>query len=98
MQMKMTIHNELSRFAYCEYLNSLEVNQLAHWLVHSFSPERYRNPDDVIEFAIRLLYFKANQPELIREFIRKLWGMFDLEPDPADYLKTATVLPFRKPL
>jgi hypothetical protein len=96
MQMKMTIHNELSRFAYCEYLNSLEANQLAYWLVHSFSPERYRNPDDVIEFAIRLLFFKTKQPELIKEFVGKLWGMFGLEPDPADYLQSAEVLPFRK--
>ena len=91
-----SIHNELSRFAYCEYLNSLEANQLAHWLVHSFSPDRCRNPDDVIDFAIRLLFFKSNQPELIKEFVGKLWGMFGLEPDPADYLQSAKVFPFRK--
>lgn len=91
-----SIHNELSKFAYCEYLNTMSVSELAHWLVHSFSPDRYRNSHDVVEFACRLLFFKSNQPNLIREFVGKLWAMFGLEPDPAPYLNSAKVLPFKR--
>lgn len=96
MQQMNPVNKELSRFAYCEYLNTMSVNELVYWLINSFSPERYRNPDDVIEFAIRLIYFKSNQPELITELVRKLWGMFGLEPDPMNCLKTEVVSPFRK--
>jgi len=74
----------------------MPMNELAHWLVHSFSPDRYRNSQDVVEFACRLLFFKSNQPELIMEFVGKLWAMFGLEPDPAPYLKTAEILPFKR--
>lgn len=95
-QQTVSINSELSKFAYCEYLKSLEVSELVHWLIHSFSPERYRNSHDVVEFACRLIFFKSNQPELIRELFIRIWAMHRLEPDPAPYFKTAEILPFKR--
>lgn len=96
MQNVLVNDNELGRFAHCEYLNSMCVNELAYWLINSFSPERYRNPNDVVEFACRLIFFKSNQPELIRELFIRIWAMHGLEPDPAPYFKTAEILPFKR--
>lgn len=89
-------NRELRKFTYCEYLNSMSVNELAYWLINSFTPERYRNPDDVIDYAIRLIYYKSDQPELIRELYFRLWEMHKVEPDPVPYLDGARILPFKR--
>lgn len=91
-----TISRELSRILKIEYLESLSGSDLAFWLINSFSPERYRDASDVIEYACRLLYQRSNDPHLIAEFLDRLWGMFGLLPDYAPNIYMHNVISFRK--
>ena len=76
-----SIASELSKFIKTEYLESMSGSELAFWLIHSFSPERYRNKNDIVEYACHILSQKMNNPELFNEFIKRLWGMFGEQSD-----------------
>lgn len=91
-----TLNLELSRVARLEWLNGMNAGDLAHWLVHSFTPSRYRDAQDVIEPACRLLYQKSNNPELVQEFINRLWGMFGQIPDYQANVEMGKVVSFRR--
>lgn len=91
-----SVAEQVIRISKLEYLEGMSRNELAYWLIHSFSPERYRNIHDVVEPACRMMYRHGDE-ELITEFIHRLWGMHGLEPD---YIpnsdKTGKVVNFRK--
>lgn len=91
-----SISSELSRILKIEYLESLSSSDLAFWLINSFSPERYRDPSDVIEYACRLIYQQSQSPLIVTEFLDRLWGMFGLEPDYAPNIYMHNVVNFRK--
>ena len=91
-----TISNELTRILKIEYLESLSSSDLAFWLINSFSPERYRDPEDVMEYACRLIYQKSHNPLIVTEFLDRLWGMLGLVPDYAPNIYMHNVINFRK--
>lgn len=79
--MPTTIASELSKHLKIEYLETLPSSELAFWLIHSFSPERYRDSNDVVKAACQLMFKKSMQPTMINEFIERLWGMHGILPD-----------------
>jgi hypothetical protein len=72
------ISPDLHRSLKIEWLETLLPAEIAYWLIHSFSPERYNNPDDVIAYALTMLHRKANT-KLADEFEAQLWAMFKME-------------------
>ncbi len=94
--MPTTINNELSRILKIQYLESLSASDLAFWLINSFTPDRYRDRSDVIEPAIRLLFQKSHAPELLNEFVERLWGMHGLVPDYQASIENGKVVAFRR--
>lgn len=70
-----SINSELTRFAFMEYLNSMSASELAYWLVHSFTPKRYNDSNDVVFYACKRLVKVSTDKELVSEFIARLWGM-----------------------
>lgn len=75
-----SIASELSKVIKIEYLESMSASELAFWLIHSFSPKRYCDKNDIVNQACHILSQKINNPELFNEFIKRLWGMFE-QPD-----------------
>lgn len=69
-----SINSELSRFAYIEYLKTFNASELAYWLINSFTPKRYYDKNDVIEWACKRM-FELVSGELPVQFIAKLWEM-----------------------
>ncbi len=61
-----------------EWLETLLTAEVAYWLVHSFSPKRYNDPNDVIAYALEMLHRKADT-KLADEFEAQLWAMFNME-------------------
>lgn len=62
-----------------DYLHTMSMNELAHWLIHSFTPARYYNKNDVIKEACLLLCEQAGC-KFGGELITKLWAMHGIEP------------------
>ena len=54
------------------YLEQLSRSELAYWLIHSFSPDRYADINDHVKEATELL----GDDELSKEFVFRLFGMF----------------------
>jgi len=79
--MPTTIASELSKHLKIEYLETLPSSELAFWLINSFSPERYRDSNDIVKLACRLMFKKCSQPLIANEFIERLWGMHGQLPD-----------------
>jgi hypothetical protein len=73
------ISPHLHRSLKIQWLESLLAAEVAYWLIHSFSPERYNNPDDVIAYALTMLHNKSRCPKLADEFEAQLWAMFKME-------------------
>lgn len=90
-----TISHQLNRIVKLRYLESLNRLDLAHWLINSFSPERYHDENDCIEPAIRLLYQKADT-ELTNEFVARLFGMFGQLPPIEPNVYCGHVVSFRR--
>jgi hypothetical protein len=86
--MTTSINNELSKALKIQYLESLSYGDLAYWLIHSFSPERYKDLD--IQFACKQLY--EYHPEITVEFMYKLWAMFGREPEDKFWLNNVVKL------
>lgn len=77
-----SINSELSLIVKKQYLEQLSLGDLADWILHSFSPARYRAGNrDVIQFACELLYERSRKSLISVQFIENLWAMFKLEPD-----------------
>lgn len=74
--MTTSINSELSKSIRIQYLESLPSSELAYWLIHSFSPERYKDLD--IQFACKQLY--KYHPQITVELMYMLWAMFNREP------------------
>jgi hypothetical protein len=62
-----------------EYLSQMSISDLAYWLIHSFSPSRFNNPDDYIKETIELLVDRVHNPALTNRFVDKLWAMHGME-------------------
>ena len=71
-----SIASELSKVIKIEYLESMSASELAFWLIHSFSPERYHDKDDIIKEACGLFAHKVHDSKLAIEFVNRLWSMF----------------------
>lgn len=92
-----SITDELVKVGKLEYLETMSSSELAFWLIHSFSPDRYRaGNNDVIQPAIKLLYEMSIAPLIIVEFYERLWGMFGLKPDPAPHIFSNNVVQFKR--
>lgn len=63
-----------------EYLETMSASELAYWLIHSFTPERYRDINDPVKQACEMLQEKAIEFEY-GQFIFNLWAMHGLLPD-----------------
>lgn len=79
-----------SKLLKLEYLETMSASELAYWLIHSFTPERYRDINDPVKRATEILQAKAG-PELYGQFMVNLWAMHGLLPDMVD-----NVIPFRR--
>jgi hypothetical protein len=90
-----SIASELNRTARQQYIETMNNTELAYWLVQSFSPARYRDRGDVVEYACRLLYTRS-RTGIVDEFINRLWGMHGLEPDHAPNTLDGKVINFKK--
>ena len=90
--MTTLINNELSKSIRIQYLESLPSSELAYWLIHSFSPERYKDVD--IQFACRLIY--QREPLIAVELMYKLWAMFKREPGDKFWLNNVVLMNNRK--
>ena len=90
-----SIASELNHTARKMYIEAMNNTELAYWLVQSFSPERYRDKDDIVEYACRLLYTRS-RTGIADEFINKLWGMFGVEPDHMPNSLDGKVVSFRR--
>lgn len=85
VKMPASVNSELTRFCYIEYLKTFSSSELAYWLINSFTPDRYRNKDDVIQWACKRMYdLVAN--DIASEFNDRLWGMHGELPDNVVYL------------
>lgn len=89
-----SINSELTRFCYIEYLNTMSNSELAYWLINSFSPTRYRDNNDVVEYACRRLY-QISKTDIVTEFINRLWGMFGELPDHEPNIEYGNVVSFK---
>ena len=95
MQKVVSINSELTRICYIEYLNRMSMNELAYWLVHSFTPTRYRDSNDVVEYACYRLT-EINSADYVYEFINRLWGMFGELPGNFSKTDCSRIKKFRK--
>lgn len=77
----LSITDELIRVNKLEYLNQMSVSDLAFWLIHSFHPARYRDPNDYIKQACQMIVDKSSYPDVAQGLIDRLWAMFDMPPD-----------------
>lgn len=68
----------------------MSASELAYWLIHSFTPDIYRDINDPVKQACEMLKEKAG-PELYGQFMVNLWAMHGLLPDAVD-----NVIPFRR--
>jgi len=94
--MMTSISSELLRINKMEYLDSLPYVDLAFWLIHTFTPDRYRAGNrDVVYYACKLFYDRASSSELAVEFYERLWGMHGLKPDKAEFMHE-NVIQFRR--
>lgn len=94
--MTVSIASELSKINKIEYLENLPNSDLAFWLIHSFTPERFRADNrDVVKFAIGLLYSRSPDKLLIAEFVNRLWGMHGTEPDHCPDIFKSNVVSFK---
>jgi hypothetical protein len=94
--MTTSINSELFKIAKIQYLESMNASELAYWIIHSFSPTRYHDKNDIMEYACMLLYQRSNSPLLIAQFFDKLWAMHGLEPEYAPNIFMNNVVSFRK--
>jgi hypothetical protein len=90
-----SIASELNKTARKSYIETMNNTELAYWLVQSFSPERYRDKNDVVEYACRLLYTRS-RTSIVDEFIKRLWGMHGLLPDHEPNTMDGKVVSFRR--
>jgi hypothetical protein len=89
-----SISSELFRISKIEYLESLPTCDLAFWLIHGFTPERYRDSKDVVKHACKVMYEKLPH-DMTAEFFDRLWGMYGLEPDHAPEIFKTNVVQFK---
>lgn len=86
--MNISINSELSKSIRIQYLESLPSSELAYWLIHSFSPERYKDVD--IQFACRLIY--QREPLITVDLMYMLWAMFKRQPEDKFWLNNVVRL------
>lgn len=90
-----SINQQINRTVRLMRLEAMSRLELAHWLINSFSPDRYHDENDCVEPAIRLLYQKADT-DLTNEFVSRLFGMFGQLPPIKPNVECGQVISFRK--